>query len=177
MATLNESQSGKAAKGRTKKPTPRVDLTAMVDLMFLLTTFFMLTTTLGQLNAADIAKPVKPDTDNFAPFPESRTMTIVLEGDNKAISYMGTIEKANMKISPVADLQKEITANKLLVAATHQHNPSKHMIVIIKPGKAARFQNFVDVVDEMKIAGIKSYSIDDDHFAEKELSFMKNSGL
>jgi biopolymer transport protein ExbD len=39
MATLNESQSGKAVKGRTKKATPKVDLTAMVDLMFLLTTF------------------------------------------------------------------------------------------------------------------------------------------
>lgn len=177
MATLNESQGGKAVKGRTKKATPRVDLTAMVDLMFLLTTFFMLTTTLSQLNAADIAKPDKTDINMVENYPESRTMTIVLGKNNKAVSYMGTIEKANMKVMPVADLQKEILANKLLVAATHQHNPSKHMIVIIKPGKTTRFQNFVDVVDEMKIADIKSYSIDDDHFAEKELSFMKNNGL
>ncbi len=177
MATLNESQSGKAAKGRTKKVTPRVDLTAMVDLMFLLTTFFMLTTTLSQLNAADIAKPDKTDINIKANFPESRTMTIVLGKGNRAISYMGTIEKANMKVMPVADLPKEIMANKLLVAAAHQNNPSKHMIVIIKPGKTAKFQNFVDAVDEMKIADIKSYSIDDEHFAEKELSFMKNNGL
>jgi len=177
MATLNESQSGKAVKGRTKKATPKVDLTAMVDLMFLLTTFFMLTTTLSQLNAADITKPVKSDIDNFAPFPESRTMTIVLGKDNKAVSYMGTIESAIMKVIPVADLQKEIMSNKLSVAATHQNNPSKYMIVIIKPGKTAKFQNFVDVVDEMKIADIKSYSIDDDHFVEKELSFMKNNNL
>ncbi|MCX2496180.1 biopolymer transporter ExbD [Pedobacter sp. PF22-3] len=177
MATLNESQSGKAVKGRTKKATPRVDLTAMVDLMFLLTTFFMLTTTLSQLNAADIAKPVNEHDIDLAPFPESRTMTIVLGKDNKAVSYMGTFEKGNMKVMPVADLQKEIMANKLLVAASHQNDPSKHMIVIIKPGKTAKFQNFVDVVDEMKIADIKSYSIDDEHFAEKELSFMKNNGL
>ncbi len=176
MATLNESQSGKAAKGRTKKATPRVDLTAMVDLMFLLTTFFMLTTTLSQLNAADIAKPIKSDTEDFAPSPESRTMTIVLGNDNKAFCYTGTIEKANIKVMPVADLQKEITANKFLVA-THQNDPSKHMIVIIKPGKTAKFQNFVDVVDEMKIADIKSYSIDDEHFDKKELLFMKNNGL
>ncbi|RBQ07043.1 biopolymer transporter ExbD [Pedobacter miscanthi] len=177
MATLNESQSGKAVKGRTKKPTPKVDLTAMVDLMFLLTTFFMLTTTLSQLNAADIAKPVKEDCIDFAPFPESRTMTIVLGKDNKAVSYMGTIESAKMKVIPVTDLQKEISANKLLVATTHQNKPDKYMVVIIKPGKAAKFQNFVDVIDEMKIADIKSYSIDDDHFAEKELIFMKNNQL
>jgi len=177
MATLNESQSSKAAKGRTKKVTPRVDLTAMVDLMFLLTTFFMLTTTLSRLNAADIAKPDKTDMDITENCPESRTMTIVLGKDNSAVSYMGTIEKANMKVMPVADLQKEIMANKILVSASHQNNPSKYMIVIIKPGKMARFQNFVDVVDEMKIADIKSYSIDDDHFDEKELMFMKNNNL
>lgn len=177
MATLNESQSGKAVKGRTKKATPRVDLTAMVDLMFLLTAFFMLTTSLGQLNAADIAKPDKTDINIVENYPESRTMTIVLGKDNKAVSYMGTIEKANMKVLAVADLQKEIRANELLVAAAHQNNPSKYMIVIIKPGKTSKFQDFVDVIDEMKIANIKSYAIDDDHFAEKELTFMKNNNL
>ncbi|MGN7987115.1 biopolymer transporter ExbD [Pedobacter sp. 22226] len=177
MATLNESQSGKAVKGRTKKATPKVDLTAMVDLMFLLTTFFMLTTTLGQLNAADIAKPDKTLPDVIEKYPESRTMTIVLGKDNKAVSYMGTIEKANMKVVLVADLQKEIKSNELLVAAAHQNNPAKYMIVIIKPGKTAKFQNFVDVIDEMKIANIKSYAIDDDHITEKEITFMEKNNF
>lgn len=176
MATLNESQSSKAAKGTTKKPTPRVDLTAMVDLMFLLTTFFMLTTSLGSLNAADIAKPVKSDGVDIA-FPESRTMTILLGKNNKAVCYMGTIEKADMHIIPVANIQKEISKNEKLVAETHQHNPAKYMIVIIKPAKTAKFQNFVDVIDEMKIANIKSYAIDDDHIAEKEAAFMKMNGI
>jgi len=175
MATLNESQSGKAAKGRTKKPTPRVDLTAMVDLMFLLTTFFMLTTSLGSLNAADIAKPVK--TDVVENYPESRTMTILLGKNNKAVCYMGTVEKANMQVIPVAHIEKEIIKNEKQVAETHQHDPAKYMIVIIKPGKTARFQDFVDVIDEMKIANIKSYAIDDDHIAEKEVEFMKKNGL
>jgi biopolymer transport protein ExbD len=177
MATLNESQSGKAAKGRTKKSAPRVDLTAMVDLMFLLTAFFMLTTSLGSLNAADIAKPVKDDGVVVLPYPESRTMTILLGKNNKAVCYMGTIEKANMKITSVANIQKEIIANEKLVAKTHQHNPAKYMIVIIKPSKTARFQDFVDVIDEMKIANIKSYAIDDDHIAEKETIFMKMNGI
>jgi biopolymer transport protein ExbD len=177
MATLNESQSGKAAKGRTKKPTPMVDLTAMVDLMFLLTAFFMLTTSLGSLNAANIAKPVKDDGVDIVPYPESRTMTILLGKNNKAVCYMGTIEKANMKVTSVANIQKEIIANEKLVAETHQHNPAKYMIVIIKPAKTAKFQDFVDVIDEMKIANIKSYAIDDDHIAEKETVFMKMNGI
>lgn len=177
MATLNESQNGKAVKGRTKKTAPRVDLTAMVDLMFLLTTFFMLTTSLGTLNAADIAKPVKDDGVIVEPYPESRTMTIVLGKNNKAVCYMGTIEKADMKVSPVANIQKEIIANERLVANKYQKKPTKYMIVIIKPSKTASFQDFVDVIDEMKIANIKSYAIDDDHIAEKEVAFMKKNGI
>jgi len=47
MANLETATKGKTFKGRTKKASPKVDLTAMVDLMFLLTTFFMLTTTLS----------------------------------------------------------------------------------------------------------------------------------
>ncbi|TBO45244.1 ExbD/TolR family protein [Pedobacter kyonggii] len=177
MATLNEPQSGKAAEGRTKKSAPRVDLTAMVDLMFLLTTFFMLTTSLGSLNAADIAKPDETDINVVQNYPESRTMTILLGKNNKAVCYMGTIEKANMKVTAVANIQKEIVANEKLVAETHQHNPAKYMIVIIKPAKTAKFQDFVDVIDEMKIANIKSYAIDDDHIAEKEAEFMRINGL
>ncbi|MDQ0636492.1 biopolymer transport protein ExbD [Pedobacter sp. W3I1] len=177
MATLNESQSGKAVKGRTKKTAPRVDLTAMVDLMFLLTTFFMLTTSLGTLNAADIAKPDKTDVNVVENYPESRTMTILLGKNNKAVCYMGTIEKANMKVIPVANIQKEIMANEKLVAETHQHNPTKYMIVIIKPAKTAKFQDLIDVIDEMRIANIKSYAIDDDHITEKEVAFMKMNGI
>ena len=114
MATLNESQSGKAVKGRTKKPAPRVDLTAMVDLMFLLTTFFMLTTTLGQLNAADVAKPDKTG-EVTEPYPESRTMTLLLGKNDKTVSYMGTTERAQMKVIDMNAVQSEISLNKLRV--------------------------------------------------------------
>ena len=175
MATLNESQNSKAVKGSTKKPAPRVDLTAMVDLMFLLTTFFMLTTSLGSLNAADIAKPVKSDIAQN--YPASRTMTILLGKDNQAVCYMGTTEKANMKLVAVKNIQDEIKVNALSVAKTHQGNPAKYMIVIVKPTKTARFQDFVDVVDEMKIANIKSYAIDDDHVSNEESAFMKLKGI
>lgn len=72
MATLNVPQSGKAVKGSTRKPIPGVDLTAMVDLAFLLITFFMLTTSLSKMNVMDIAKPI-PVTDpgQLAPWPAS----------------------------------------------------------------------------------------------------------
>ncbi|MDQ1141018.1 ExbD/TolR family protein [Pedobacter agri] len=176
MATLNESQRGKSTKGRMSKTAPRVDLTAMVDLMFLLTTFFMLTTSLGTLNAADIAKPDQCDHCTMD-YPASRTMTVLLGKNNKAVSYMGTTENAKMQTTTITNLPAEIAANKICVEKAHGNNPSKYMIVIIKPTETAKFQNFVDVIDEMKIAGIKSYSIDDQNISSSEKDFMKARGL
>ena len=175
MATLNESPNGKAVKGRTRKTAPKVDLTAMVDLMFLLTTFFMLTTTLSQLNAADIAKPV--DAEMLDAYPASRTMTILLGQNNKSALYMGTTEDATLKIVDLTNIQKHINAAKLAVARANYNDPAKHMIVIIKPCKTSKFKDFVDAVDEMKIADIKSYTIDDKHISTKEEEFMKANGI
>lgn len=176
MATLNESPRGKAHKGKSRKIAPRVDLTAMVDLMFLLTTFFMLTTSLGTLNAADIAKP-DPCDNCTMDYPASRTMTILLGRNNMALSYLGTPEGADMKLMPVREIDNQIMMNKLAVAKAHHHNKSKYMLVIIKPGKNAQFQDFVDVIDEMKIAEIKSYSIDDQHFYPLETKAINKNCL
>ncbi|RZK17471.1 MAG: biopolymer transporter ExbD [Pedobacter sp.] len=176
MATLNESPRGKATKGRTRKTAPRVDLTAMVDLMFLLTTFFMLTTSLGTLNAADIAKPDQCGGCTID-YPASRTMTVLLGKNNEAVTYLGTTRNAAMQITPIANLQAQIAANKIEVAKANGNNPSKYMIVIIKPTITAKFQNFVDVIDEIKIADIKSYSIDDQNLSTVEADFMKAKGL
>ncbi|PWS32888.1 biopolymer transporter ExbD [Pedobacter paludis] len=175
MATLNESQSGKAVKGKTKKSAPRVDLTAMVDLMFLLTTFFMLTTTLGDLNVVDVAKPEESLVQG--PYPASRTMTILLGKNNEVAYYMGEPDKAEIKTSSLKNIESNILSSKQLVAKTHNNNPSKHMIVIIKPTKTSTYKDFVDVLDEMKITNIKAYAIDDDHITDKEKDFMKLKGI
>lgn len=175
MATLNVPQNGKAVKGRTKKPALRVDLTAMVDLMFLLTTFFMLTTSLGSLNAAEVTKPIP--SEELMPLAASRTMTILLGKNNETVYYMGEMEKGEMKVSSMKNIQHVISLNKQIVAKTHLNNPAKHMIVVIKPTKTSKFQDFVDVLDEMKIGGIKAYSIDDDHISDREKDFMKSKGL
>jgi biopolymer transport protein ExbD len=175
MATLNSPQSGKAAKGKSRNASPRVDLTAMVDLMFLLTTFFMLTTSLSELKAADISKPV--ESDFRAAYPASRTMTILLGKNNKAVYYMGEPGKEKMRILPVDLIEKGITESKALVVKANSHNILKHLIVIIKPTKTSTFKNFVDVIDEMKIAAIQSYAIEDQHISADELSFMKENGI
>ena len=176
MATLNETSSGKVVKGRTRRTAPRVDLTAMVDLMFLLTTFFMLTTSLSNLNAADIAKPDPCENCNME-YPASRTMTVLLGKDHQVVEYLGTAEEAKMKITPLNSIQKAIGDNEIRVAKANHNDVSKYMLVIIKPTATAKFQDFVDLIDEMKIAGIKSYTIDDDNILPAEINFLKSNKL
>lgn len=175
--TLNIPQNGKAVKGRTKKPLPNVDLTAMVGLAFLLITFFMLTTSLAKMKALEIAKPIHPETIDFADYPASRTMTILLGKNNQAVYYMGEAKNATMQIINLSTIEKEILSNKQMVAKTHNSARGKEMLVIIKPTNTSSYKNFVDVIDEMNISNIKSYAIDDKYISDREKAFLKEKGI
>jgi len=174
MATLNVPQNGKAVRGSTRKPVPGVDLTAMVDLAFLLITFFMLTTSLSKMNTMEIAKP--DDEGNLQPWPASQTMTVLLGKDNQAAYYLG--EASNpINISALADIRKVILSNKKIVAETHQNAKDKDLYVIIKPTSTSVYKNFVDMIDEISINKINTYAIDDKYLLDEEITFMKTKGL
>src|SRR3970282_2960406 len=95
MAELNtgDGGGGKGGKVRSKKANSKVDLTAMVDLAFLLITFFMLTTTLSKPKAMELGLPDKQDdpTDKPIKVDENRTMTILLGDNNKLVRYVGLL--------------------------------------------------------------------------------------
>jgi len=175
MATLNVPQSGKAVKESSRKPIPGVDLTAMVDLAFLLITFFMLTTSLSKMNAMDIAKPVP--VEEFADYPASKTMTILLGKNNKAVYYLGEANKGTMYLTNIGQIRKALLENKKRVAQTHQNSRDKEMYVIIKPTSTSVYKNFVDVIDEMGINKINTYVIDDKYLLDEEVNFMKTKGI
>ncbi len=83
---------GKGEKGKPKKLSTRVDFTPMVDLAFLLITFFMLATTFSKPQTMEIAMPSK---ENVTPEEQtkvkaSRAVTIVLDKDNAVYYYEGT---------------------------------------------------------------------------------------
>jgi biopolymer transport protein ExbD len=95
MAEMNTSDSGSHKKGskkvRTKKMSTRVDLTAMVDLGFLLITFFMLATTMNKPKTMEVNKPAKEDKKDEKeepPIKMSKTATLMLGARNRCYTYV-----------------------------------------------------------------------------------------
>ncbi len=168
MAELNTGGGGgKEKKVRSKKQSTGVDLTAMVDLAFLLITFFMLTTSMNKPQSMNLAMPEKEDIEdpetetNVA---ESRTMTILLGENDKIVWYMGKVEspfegpkdqvygKGGIRV----DIQSKVKSVPLTTG-----DPEKGVIVIIKPSEKSNYRNLVDILDEMAINDVKAYAISD----------------
>ncbi|MCX2452731.1 biopolymer transporter ExbD [Pedobacter sp. PLR] len=175
MATLNLSQNGRPGNARSRKAVPAVDLTAMVDLAFLLITFFMLTTSLSRPLAMDLAKPVIDIPDQ--PYPASRTVTLILGKENQVVWYRGEPGKSTAVQSNFEGINQVLAENKKAIAEIHSNDPAKFMVVIIKPTAASSYKNFVDALDEMNIAAVKSFLVDDDSLLEPELASLKSLGL
>lgn len=181
MAELDTSSGGgkKGGKVRTKKANTKVDLTAMVDLAFLLITFFMLTTSLSKPIAMDIAKPDKDAKDeNRLELRASQTMTILLGKNNKVAWYMGEAGKETPTIEGFSEIRGSILANKKKVAALYGNDPKKTLVVVIKPTSGSTYKNFVDIMDELNIAQITAApAIDDENILESEIAVMKQNGI
>ena len=180
MAELDTSGGGKKGKKvRSKKQSTRVDLTAMVDLAFLLITFFMLTTSLSKPIAMDIAKPDKNELhpENQTPLPASRTMTILLGKNDKVAWYMGLAKDAVPNIQSLSQMRSVLIEYKKKVSDANNNDPEKGLIVVVKPTSGSKYHNFVDIMDELEIAKIDYRSIDDDNILAGEKELMKNSGI
>jgi biopolymer transport protein ExbD len=100
MAEVQQQDSsgkgGKHNKLRAKKASTHIDMTPMVDLAFLLLTFFILTTTFSKPKTMDITMPVKePNEKDRTKIKASLAMSVLLTADDKIIWYMG-IDSAGM---------------------------------------------------------------------------------
>jgi biopolymer transport protein ExbD len=184
MAELNTGDGGgdKGGKVRSKKQDSKVDLTAMVDLAFLLITFFMLTTSLSKPQSMSLGLPDKdddPSKNKDIKVDENRTMTVLLGENNKLIRYVGLLA------SPVAGgapkdfsygkegIRKELIArNKMVLEySASKGKPKDGIIVIIKPSKKSNYKNVIDILDEMAIVGVGvsgSYAIVNEFTPEEQ---------
>lgn len=173
MAELDTSQGGKHGKGkkkRGKKMSTRVDLTPMVDLGFLLVTFFMLTTTFSKPQTMEINLPVKPkdakEASEGQAVKASKSLTIILGENDKVFYYQG-------EGGPDADLQVSNFSKDGIRSVLQQKNTTiKDMVVLIKPTDKSSYKNVVDILDEMNITNVKRYALVD--VAPQDLDLIKN---
>jgi biopolymer transport protein ExbD len=162
MAELDTSGGGKHKGGkiRSKKSSTRVDLTAMVDLAFLLITFFMYTTTLQKPKAMNLNMPDNEDKKIQLPIAASRSMSILLGGKNGLEWYMGEPGKSAPTIDHYGKdgIRKALIDNAKQVESTHAA-PDNLMEVVIKAGPKSTYANLVAILDEMKITNVQIYAI------------------
>jgi len=169
MAEMDTSGGGHHKKGpgvkKTKKASTRVDLTPMVDLGFLLITFFIFTTTMSQATAMKLFLPKdtdKPEEQNKAK--ESGALTLLLGGGDRVYYYEGQLDPAgaNFKSSTFKQIRDVIIGKK-------RSTNAEDLVIVIKPGEESTYRNVVDILDEMTINDIKRYALVDITEGEAQL--------
>jgi biopolymer transport protein ExbD len=165
MAELNTGDGGGkkgSGKVRSKKSNSKVDLTAMVDLAFLLITFFMLTTSLSKPQSMPLGMPDKKSKVPPQDIADNRTMTILLGENNKVKWYMGQFT-APLEGPEDATFGKagirQVILSKVKSVPEATGDEKKGLIVVIKATKKVKYRNLVDILDEMAITKVPTYAI------------------
>jgi biopolymer transport protein ExbD len=141
MAQLN------AVPRRGKRHSVHLDMTPMVDLAFLLLTFFVLTMTINEQHILEMQMPEQDVKTDPPPVRRERVLTLLLGGANKIYYFLGS--------DPVqtTDYSREGIRTVLAAALIKRHD----LIVLIKPTSRSRYQNLVSIIDEMMFARMKRY--------------------
>jgi hypothetical protein len=152
---------------RSKKMSTRVDLTPMVDLAFLLISFFMLTTTLNKPKAMELNMPKKVDNkEEEQDVGECQVMHVLLDTLDQVWYYEGLQVAGLQKTTFAGDggIRKAILKKHSYVKANcgkTKKGTQRETIVLIKMLSGARYKNMVDILDEMDITETKIYAIQD----------------
>ena len=164
-----QDKGGKGGKVRSKKSVPHVDLTPMVDLAFLLITFFMLVTTFNKPNVMDLGLPAKPKENQKPPDTEidlTNSISLIIGKDNRIFYHQLTPSD----LTPAALQETTFDRNgitKVIEQAKARAKDQAKFTVIIKPTDDAVYKNFVDILDEMAITKNEIYGITDIKKAEQ----------
>ena len=160
MAEINLPEKN----SKRKSKMPRVDLTPMVDLGFILITFFMYTTTLLEARQMklDIPVPAPPDSRNEIPL--ESTLSFFLVNEHKLVYYEGVAkDESDYKTIPMSELRavirdKQSSIRKLPSTYSKQ---AHQLHVLIKPHESSKYEDLITVLDEMLINDVPFYTIMD----------------
>ena len=157
MAEIASSGGGdKGGKIRAKKASTKIDMTPMVDLGFLLITFFMLTTTLSRPVTMQLNMPDKTDDQQKSEVKMSETLTVCPGPDGKVYYYQGLPNEAGTKLEVTTFDDKEGIRQILF---QKKQAIGTNFTIVIKPTKNAKYKAVIDFLDELSITNNKRYAI------------------
>jgi biopolymer transport protein ExbD len=173
MADMGEGGGGHEEKGgkkRAKKGSTRVDMTPLVDLAFLLLTFFVLTSTFSKPKIMSLVYPAKPKDEVKIEEQKINNAITFLLTENKIFYYQGefylpgnakgkpatTLEESTFGPQGVRKLLADLNSSvligkKKLKAQLDNKGEDKALKVLIKTDDKAICKNFIDLVDELRI--------------------------
>ena len=189
MASIDTGGGDSGHKGpgvkKAKKLSTRVDMTPMVDLGFLLITFFIFTATMQTPTTMDLNMPKdtqKQEEQNKVK--QSGALTILLGKDNQVYYYEGELkpDASNFKQTTFKGIRDVIINKKQDVINNYVPSPEedkeiiqrakdngdpnwqnaakdRDFVVIIKPDQDATYKNTVDILDEMTINNVKRFAM------------------
>ena len=163
MSEISSDEGGgkkKSGKIRSKKTSTRIDMTPMVDLAFLLLTFFVLTATLNKPQTMEITMP-EDDKTEAPKVNERHVLTLVMGKNDKIYWYIG-ITDPSVKVTNFSN-----TGIRKLLLEKKRDIPK--LIVLIKSLDESKYKNMVDILDEMNINSIQRYAIVDVTQIDKDL--------
>jgi biopolymer transport protein ExbD len=178
---------GRHQKKRAKKGSTKIDMTPMVDLAFLLLTFFILTTTMYKPSTLQLTFPVPPEDEQPKELEKvNNALTLFLTKKDAIFYYKEAFEpgvtqltQTNFKdveklliemnkstVERINELSKQLNEKKITEEVydslkNEAQKKKEALFVIIKPDVDAKFRNMIDMVDEMDISGIGKYAVQD----------------
>ena len=180
MAQIENTASVRKGKSfsHNKKQVIRIDMTPMVDLGFLLITFFVFTTTMSTPKATDLFMP-KDDTTHPQPLPNSLALSLLLDNNNKVYYYNGDFKEAvnankiyETNYSTYGGIGKIIRQKQKDIDASGKFaDGRKGLMLLIKPTSKSIYKNVIDALDEAVINDVKKYAIVEP--ANEEINYIK----
>jgi len=181
---------GKGGKKKAKKGSARIDMTPMVDLAFLLLTFFVLAATLAKPKAMEIIYPKEiDDVKDRTKVDDALATTLLLgEHENEIFYYSGAFKpdttqliltdfskdgfrkimlEKNATIDDQVRQLKEKLANKEIDAATYEEAYKQVVgadtapFCVIKTIDQTKYKNVINAMDELNICNVRKRAIQD----------------
>lgn len=159
MAQIQLQPAPAGKKRYISRPHIRIDMTPMVDLGFLLITFFIFTSSMSESKASDLY--LTAGDEPTSQLGASTALTVLIAGGDSIYYYNGKREEAlednGLQLSNF-DVAKGIgntIRNKQKVLGVK----SAEMMLLIKPTQRSTYNNLVNVLDEVLINNVKKYAI------------------